>query len=91
MSTTGSGLKVATLEDHSPITRVAAVVKSSAIDETHGQLGASHALRVCSSLATRNYSQFGLSRNLNQIGAELTITSNREETTYLLEATRDHL
>jgi len=91
VSTTGSGLKVATLEDHSPIARVAAVVKSSAIDETHGQLGATHALRVCSSLATRNYSQFGLSRNLNQIGAELTITSNREETTYLLEATRDHL
>lgn len=91
VSTTGSGLKVATLDDHGPIARVAAVVKSGARDEAHGQAGASHALRVCSSLATRNYSQFGLSRNLNQIGAELTITSNREETTYLLEATRDHL
>ncbi len=41
--------------------------------------------------ATRNYSLFGLSRTLNQIGAELTVTSNREQTTYLLESTRQHL
>ncbi len=36
-------------------------------------------------------SLFGVSRNLNQIGAELTVTSNREETVYLLESTRNNL
>lgn len=91
VSTSSNGLKVATLENYSPVSRVAAVVKTGARDEAQSQLGASHALRVCSSLATRNYSQFGLSRNLNQIGAELTVSSNREETVYLLEATRNNL
>lgn len=91
VSTSSNGLKVATLENHSAVSRVAAVVKTGARDETANQLGAAHALRVFSSLATRNYSLFGLSRNLNQIGAELTVTSNREETVYLLETTRNNL
>lgn len=86
-----NGLRIATLENHSPVARVAAVVKTGARDETSSQVGASHAMRVCSSLATRNYSLFGVSRNLNQIGAELTVTSNREETVYLLESTRNNL
>lgn len=86
-----NGLQVSTLENNSPVTRVAAVVKTGARDEAQNQLGASHALRVYSSLATRNYSLFGVSRNLNQIGAELTVTNNREETVYLLETTRNHL
>lgn len=86
-----NGLQVSTIENYSPVTRVAAVVKSGARDEAQHQLGASHALRAYSSLATRNYSKFGLSRNLNQIGAELTVTDNREETVYLLETTRNNL
>lgn len=91
VGTSSNGLKVAALENYSPVARVAAVVKTGARDEAQNELGASHALRVCSSLATRNYSLFGLSRNLNQIGAELTVTSGREETVYLLEATRNNL
>lgn len=91
VSTSSNGLKVATLENYSPVSRVAAVVKTGARDEAANQLGAAHALRVFSSLATRNYSLFGLSRNLNQIGAELTVSSNREETVYLLETTRNNL
>lgn len=91
VSKSGLGFNVATLENYSPVARVAAVVKTGARDELPHQLGAAHALRICSSLATRNYSLFGLSRTLNQIGAELTVTANREETTYLLESTRDNL
>jgi len=91
VSKTGTGFKVATQENHGPIARVAAVVNAGVRDESASQLGASHALRVCSSLATRNYSLFGVSRNLNQIGAELTVTSDREKTVYLLESTRNNL
>lgn len=83
-----NGVVVASLENHSPVSRIAAVVNASSRDETHDQQGASHALRVYSSLATRNYSAFGVSRNLNQIGAELSVNSSREQMTYLLESTR---
>jgi len=91
VSKVGFGVQVASLENHSPVSRVAAVVNSGTRDETSHESGASHALRVFSSLATRNYSKFGLSRTLNQIGAELTVTSGREHTTYLLESTRNNL
>ena len=91
MSKVGFGVQVASLENHSPVSRVAAVVHSGTRDETSHESGASHALRVFSSLATRNYSKFGLTRTLNQIGAELTVTSGREHTTYLLESTRNNL
>lgn len=91
VSKTSAGYKLATLENHSPVSRVAAVVSTGARDEAQNELGASHALRTFSGLATRNYSRFGLSRNLHQIGAELTVTSNREETVYLLESTRNNL
>ena len=53
VSTSSSGLKVATLENHSPVSRVAAVVKTGARDEAQNQLGASHALRVFSSLVNK--------------------------------------
>ena len=66
-----NGIVVASLENHSPITRIAAVFNAGSRDETAEQQGASHALRVYSSLATKNFSVFGLSRNLDQIGAQL--------------------
>jgi ubiquinol-cytochrome c reductase core subunit 2 len=83
-----NGIVVASLENHSPVSRIAAVLNVGARDETHEQLGATHALRVYSSLATRNHSLFGLSRNLDQVGAQLSVTSSRETLTYLLENDR---
>jgi len=85
-----NGLVVASIENHSPVTRVSAVVNVGARDEAPGQQGAAHALRVYSGLATRNYTVFGLSRNLNQIGAEFNVTSDRESTSYSLECVRSH-
>ena len=90
-----SGVVVTSLENHSPVTRIAAVINAGARDEKVSERGASHALRVYSGLvklksrtkqinsrflikiihsfkATKNYSKFGLSRTLDQIGAELT-------------------
>lgn len=85
-----NGIVVASAENHSPVTRIAAVVNSGTRDETASERGVSHALRVFSSLATRNYSQFGLSRHLDQIGAELGVSSSREQTSYLLESARSN-
>lgn len=91
VSKTANGILVASLETHSPVSRVAAVVNTGTRDEHSNEAGATHALRVYSSLATRNYSLFGLSRTLNQLGAELSVTSGREQMTYLLESTRSNL
>jgi len=84
-----NGTVVASIENHSPVTRIAAVVNAGSRDEAAGQQGVAHALRAFSSLATRNYSQFGVSRTLNQIGAELSVNGTREQTVYLLENTRN--
>lgn len=84
------GVVATSIENNSPITRVAAVLNVGSRDEDQHSAGATHALRVYSSLATRNYSAFGVSRNLDQIGAQLTVTSNREQISYVLEATRQN-
>lgn len=89
MTKLSNGIVVASLENNSPVTRIAAVFNAGPRDETPEQQGATHALRVYSSLATKNFSVFGLSRNLDQIGAQLSVTSSREQTTYLLEGARN--
>lgn len=86
-----NGIICASLENYSPVSRVAAVLNVGTRDETPEQVGASHALRVYSSLATRNYSLFGLSRNLDQVGAQLSVVSSRESLTYLLETDRRNI
>jgi ubiquinol-cytochrome c reductase core subunit 2 len=86
-----NGIICASLENYSPVSRVAAVLNVGTRDETPEQVGASHALRVYSSLATRNYSLFGLSRNLDQVGAQLSVVSSRESLTYLLETDRRNM
>ena len=45
-----SGVTVASLENHSPVTRIAAVLSVGSRDEAQNEQGASHALRVVSSL-----------------------------------------
>ena len=86
-----NGIVVASVENHSPVTRIAAVVNVGSRDESHSEAGSAHALCVYSSLATRNYSVFGVSRNLDQIGADFSVTSTREQTTYLLQGTRNNI
>jgi ubiquinol-cytochrome c reductase core subunit 2 len=65
-----SGVVIVSLENNSPVQRVAAVINAGSRDESSSELGASHALRVYSSLATRNFSLFGIARNLDQVGAD---------------------
>jgi ubiquinol-cytochrome c reductase core subunit 2 len=45
-----NGIVVATLENHSPVSRLAVVVNASARHETYDLQGSSHALRSFSSL-----------------------------------------
>lgn len=71
MTKLDNGVLVASLENGSPISRVAAVLNTGSRDESHVEQGSCHALRVFSNLATRNFSSFGITRNLDQIGAQL--------------------
>lgn len=90
VSKTDNGIVCASLENQSPVTRLAAVFRVGSRDESTDELGVTHALRVFAPLATRNYTVFGVSRNLDQIGAQLSVTSTRETITYLLECSRPH-
>lgn len=46
-------------------------------------------LRNAAGLSTRNTSQFAITRNIQQVGASLSATSDRETIAYTLEGTRE--
>lgn len=51
-------------------------------------MGVTHVLRTAAGLTTKNASQFAIIRNLQQVGASLTATSDRETIAYTLEGTK---
>jgi len=89
VSTLKSGLNVASIENHSPVTTLGVVVKAGSRNETYENSGVSHALRIAAGLATKNNSAFGICRNLQQSGASMVCTQGREHTLYTVQATRD--
>lgn len=54
-------------------------------------MGASHIVRVAAGLSTKNATTFGITRNIQQVGGSLSVTSDREIIAYTIEVTRDHL
>jgi len=84
-----NGMTLASVENHSPVTTLGIIVKSGSRNETYETTGASHALRVAAGLGTKNNSAFGLTRNIQQLGASLVCTQGREHTMYTIQATRD--
>jgi len=79
---------VAAAENESAISRISIVFRAGARHETPDSLGAVHVLRVCAGLSTRNASQFAITRNIQQVGANLTCATDRETISYTLEGTR---
>lgn len=59
--------------------------------ETSDSLGASSVIRSSGGLSTACSTSFGIVRNLQQIGASLSVTSDRESVVYTLEATSDQM
>lgn len=51
-------------------------------------MGVTHVLRTAAGLSTKNASQFAITRNIQQVGANLTATSDRETIAYTLEGTQ---
>lgn len=60
-------------------------------NETYDTQGISHVLRICTGLTTSRSSGFGITRNIQQLGGDLTTSSDREHIAYTLKITRNNL
>jgi len=89
VSTLSNGLTIASIENHSPVTTLGVVIKAGSRNETYDNAGVSHALRVASGLATKKNTAFGMVRNLQQVGGNMSCTQGREHTLYAVQTTRD--
>ncbi|XP_064478600.1 cytochrome b-c1 complex subunit 2, mitochondrial-like [Ornithodoros turicata] len=84
-----NGLVVTSLENYSPVARIAIVVKGGARYEDSSNLGITHALRNAAGLTTENSTTFGITKNLEHLGANLTASTTRDHLVYGLECNRD--
>ncbi|XP_071543367.1 cytochrome b-c1 complex subunit 2, mitochondrial [Panulirus ornatus] len=91
VTTLPSGTVVASLENHAPVSRIAVLFKAGSRYESASNLGASHMLRTCTGLGTKNISHFAITRTIQQIGGSLTALSGREHLLYGLDVIRDNL
>ncbi|KAJ8895011.1 hypothetical protein PR048_000320 [Dryococelus australis] len=82
-------LVVASVNTNTPVTKVSILFRGGCRNETAHNLGAAHMIRIAAGLTNKNSTYFGLTRNLQQIGASLTASSDREAVTYSVEGTRD--
>ncbi|CAF3054094.1 unnamed protein product [Rotaria socialis] len=86
-----NGLVVASMENNSPIFRVAAVVDAGAKYEPYESRGVTTLLRVFSNLSTKYVSRLGLTKNLERLGANFKCVQTREQMIYSVEGLRSEL
>ncbi|CAI9726289.1 cytochrome b-c1 complex subunit 2, mitochondrial-like isoform X1 [Octopus vulgaris] len=91
VSKLGNGITVASLENYSPISHVSIVVKAGSRYESGDNLGISHLLRNMAGMGTKESTAFGLTRTVQQSGANYTCTTSREFVTYQIDCLRDEL
>ncbi|KAF2347130.1 Peptidase M16 C-terminal [Trinorchestia longiramus] len=89
ISKLASGAVVASVENDSPIARVAVFLRGGSRYDTTP--GVSHMLRLCASagLSSTQRTGFNMQRTLQQIGATLNVVSDREVAMYALASNRD--
>ncbi|XP_074866636.1 cytochrome b-c1 complex subunit 2, mitochondrial [Carettochelys insculpta] len=86
-----NGLVIASLENYSPASRIGVFIKSGSRYETTNNLGTSHLLRLASNLTTKGASSFKITRGIQAVGANLSVTSTRENMIYSMECLRDYV
>ncbi|XP_041473467.1 cytochrome b-c1 complex subunit 2, mitochondrial-like [Lytechinus variegatus] len=86
-----SGLTVASLENNSPVSRLAVIVKAGSRYEGVENLGASHCLRAFGHLTTSGASALSITRGLEEVGGSLETSTSREHVTYSIRCLRDQL
>ncbi|KAL9956545.1 hypothetical protein ACROYT_G038033 [Oculina patagonica] len=91
VTTLENGLKVASLETHSPKSKVGLFIDAASRHETPSTLGISHILRNTAFLGNLDYSGLRISRELEHSGASLEATCNREHLIYSSDCLRNNL
>ncbi|KAL5019081.1 hypothetical protein ScPMuIL_004803 [Solemya velum] len=86
-----NGLIVASLENYSPIARVSVVANAGSRFENEENSGVTHCLRKLSGLSTNEASAFGITRQIQQIGGNISCASSREYMFYNVECIRDSI
>lgn len=84
-------LVVASADPSAAVSRVSIVYRAGSRHESADNAGASHVLRAAAGLSTKTATTFGITRNLQQVGSSLTVTSDRELITYSVAVTKDEL
>ncbi|XP_055376835.1 cytochrome b-c1 complex subunit 2, mitochondrial [Condylostylus longicornis] len=84
-------LVVATADSHLPASRISIVFRAGSRFENYENMGASHMLRIAAGLSTKNSSGFAITRNIQQSGGNLHVTSDREVVQYTVEVNNEHL
>ncbi|XP_066595811.1 cytochrome b-c1 complex subunit 2, mitochondrial [Prorops nasuta] len=84
-------ITIAALDCNSPITYFSVIFRAGSRNETYDTQGLNHYLRTAAGLTTSRSSAFAITRNIQQLGANLITSSNRETTTYTLQCTRDNI
>lgn len=60
-------------------------------NETYDTQGTAHHVRIAAGLSTCRSTCFGITRNIQQLGGNLTATTDRESIAYTLQITRNNL
>ncbi|XP_015595314.1 cytochrome b-c1 complex subunit 2, mitochondrial [Cephus cinctus] len=87
----GNKITVAAIDSNSPVAQVSVIFRAGSRNETYDTQGISHMLRIAAGLTTSRSTAFGITRNIQQIGGNLTAVADRESIAYTLQVTRDHL
>ncbi|KYM96826.1 Cytochrome b-c1 complex subunit 2, mitochondrial [Cyphomyrmex costatus] len=82
---------VAALDNTNPVAQVSIIFRASSRNETYDTQGTVHHIRIAAGLSTCRSSYFGITRNIQQLGGNLTATTDRESIAYTLQITRNHL
>lgn len=86
-----SGVTVASIENYSPVSRVAVFYNAGSRCESGNNLGVTHVLRNAVNLSTENQTNFGVVRNIQQIGGSLSCSTSREHMIYSVDCLRNGL
>jgi ubiquinol-cytochrome c reductase core subunit 2 len=86
-----SGVTVASVENYSPVARIAVFYNAGSRCESGDNLGVTHVLRNAVNLSTQNQTNFGIVRNIQQIGGNLSCSTTREHMVYSVDCLRNSL
>ncbi|KAL7300168.1 hypothetical protein TKK_0007014 [Trichogramma kaykai] len=91
VKTLNNKITLAAVESCSPAAQVSVIYRAGSRNETYDTQGTAHLLRICTGLTTKRSSAFGLTRNIQQLGGDLSVNADRESICYTLRISRDKL